>query len=618
MIFKRCLLAVVCLLSIVVFFAAKERTVQAQGMVVVINKFLPKQASDWNGDGIVDGNDEWIELYNTKPDPISLLGWKIDDVAGGGSKEYTIAQESSIAGFGTLVFFKKQTGVILNDTGDTVRLTDPAGNVDEYVYSASQVSADVAVGRCPAGSSTWVLLASPVIGSISCAFPATMTETVFPTEIFTETVTATPEMIVTETATETAIADFSETPLLELTVTPLSSLTSTITATHIASMQNSNTPTRTRTITITVTPSATVTITVTMVIPQCADVVLNEVLAAPSAQLGEEWVELYNRESVPVQLLQWQLDDVESGGSKVYSISTPVVVQPHGWLVLSQSDTKINFNNDGDTVRLLCPDGSLVDSFSYVQTKTDFSWGRYPDGSGEWVGEMAGTRDLANVLLATATATFGEQSTATSKAVVLATVTKTATFFISTPTAISTQAIPYGVIELSEFLPAPGSSHDWDGSGKADGDDEWIELYNSSDAMVNLSGWMLDDGENGSKAYVLPATASIGVNGYAVFYKKDTKIALNNDTDTVRLLRPDGTIEESYLYSKAKTDQSFVKVAGAWQLSSSPSPGYSTSGALTASPVSSAELPVTGMVTVSLGSLLLIVGVVFGKLVFRW
>jgi uncharacterized protein YdeI (BOF family) len=119
---------------------------------------------------------------------------------------------------------------------------------------------------------------------------------------------------------------------------------------------------------------------------------------------------------------------------------------------------------------------------------------------------------------------------------------------------------PADVVLLNEFLPAPRSV-DWDGDGTADYNDEWIELYNAGQALVGLGGWQLDDvAEGGSAPYTIPADKVIPPGGFLVFFKKDTGLALNNDEDWVRLLRPDGTVADEYHYTHSPGyDRSFSR-----------------------------------------------------------
>ena len=57
---------------------------------VVINEFLPRPGFDWNNDGAVNADDEFIEIENLGPINVNLSGWKLDNVSGG-SHLYSLA-----------------------------------------------------------------------------------------------------------------------------------------------------------------------------------------------------------------------------------------------------------------------------------------------------------------------------------------------------------------------------------------------------------------------------------------------------------------------------------------------------------------------------------------------
>jgi len=130
-------------------------------------------------------------------------------------------------------------------------------------------------------------------------------------------------------------------------------------------------------------------------------------------------------------------------------------------------------------------------------------------------------------------------------------------------TDTATIKIQAAQIAINEFLPNP--------SGK-DEEEEWIEVYNDSDSITDISGWQIDDADNGSAPFTFPQNTLLAPKSYAVFSRQITGIALNNDKDSVRLLLPGGTVFEEIKYenppqgkSSAKTAEGFV-----W---SEPSPG---------------------------------------------
>jgi hypothetical protein len=104
-----------------------------------------------------------------------------------------------------------------------------------------------------------------------------------------------------------------------------------------------------------------------------------------------EWIELWNGSGLPVDLGGWLLDDAPEAIAASVSTRKPYVipegrtVEPEGFLLFFRRDTKLTLNNDGDTVRLLGPDGALLDAFTYDSPPgADVSWSRAGDGRPRW------------------------------------------------------------------------------------------------------------------------------------------------------------------------------------------------------------------------------------------
>jgi hypothetical protein len=111
---------------------------------VLINEFLPAPSTLFTT--------EWVELYNTTPDPLDIGGMWIDDLlnAGGAPKQIpagTILEPGS--------YYVMDMASYLNNTGDDVRLlgTDGATVYDTYTYGST--SYDLSFCRLPDGGS-WV------------------------------------------------------------------------------------------------------------------------------------------------------------------------------------------------------------------------------------------------------------------------------------------------------------------------------------------------------------------------------------------------------------------------------------------------------------------------------
>lgn len=95
-------------------------------MRVRINEVLPAPTTDWNGDGAINGKDEWIELFNAGKRPVDLSGWILSSNAG----MYVIPANTQIGGGTYLVLYGTNA---LADSGDAVRLVGPDTKVMDSV-----------------------------------------------------------------------------------------------------------------------------------------------------------------------------------------------------------------------------------------------------------------------------------------------------------------------------------------------------------------------------------------------------------------------------------------------------------------------------------------------------
>lgn len=73
-----------------------------------------------------EGSDdaEWIELFNAGTEPITLDGIKLDDEEGG-SRGYTVSDDTPLEPGAYRVFGRQDTKIALNNTSDAARLFDP-------------------------------------------------------------------------------------------------------------------------------------------------------------------------------------------------------------------------------------------------------------------------------------------------------------------------------------------------------------------------------------------------------------------------------------------------------------------------------------------------------------
>jgi len=103
--------------------------------LIGINEFVPRAGHDWNNDGLINTGDEYIELLNHGVIDVNLGGYSLDDEANVGSTPYRLPSVVLKPGQ-RMVFYGKDTGLLLGDGGDGVRLLKPNGQLgDAYNYT---------------------------------------------------------------------------------------------------------------------------------------------------------------------------------------------------------------------------------------------------------------------------------------------------------------------------------------------------------------------------------------------------------------------------------------------------------------------------------------------------
>ncbi len=133
--------------------------------LVAINEFVPRPGHDWNHDGVVNVGDEYIELLNHGTVDVNLSGYSLDDEVNVGSNPYRLPAKVLRPGE-RVVFYGSETGLLLGDGGDGVRLLKPNGQLmDAYNYTVARYP-DESYCRLPdnGGADDWNQYCFPTPG----------------------------------------------------------------------------------------------------------------------------------------------------------------------------------------------------------------------------------------------------------------------------------------------------------------------------------------------------------------------------------------------------------------------------------------------------------------------
>jgi hypothetical protein len=328
---------------------------------------------------------------------------------------------------------------------------------------------------------------------------------------------------------------------------------------------------------------------------------INEVAwAGTAASTSDEWIELYNPGSNPVNLAGWILKADDNSPN----IALSGTISAGGYFLLERTDdTTVSditadfiftgeLNNSNEILRLLDPGGNVVDTANsdggtWPGNSTTLGSlerrGVIADSETAWItntGVVRNGRDANNnpingtpkqpnwALTVTPTASLTPSRTRTP----LPTPTNT-----RTPTPLP----PPPLIAINEFVPRPG--HDWNGDGMVNVDDEYIELLNHGVVDVNLGGYSLDDEVNiGSNPYRLPSVI-LKPGERMVFFGSETGLLLSDGGDGVRLLKPNGQLGDAYNYQVVRyPDHTYCRYpdnggADDWNTNCFPTPGLQNS-----------------------------------------
>ena len=123
---------------------------------LLLNEVLPAPRNDFNGDGVVDGDDEYVELYNLGANPFPLAGWTLldgDDDAM--AHHMTFGLGRYLGGGEHLLLLRKNNRLSLRNDGGVVRLLDPEGVERDRVTWDADLVRGRSVSRLPDGGD-WV------------------------------------------------------------------------------------------------------------------------------------------------------------------------------------------------------------------------------------------------------------------------------------------------------------------------------------------------------------------------------------------------------------------------------------------------------------------------------
>jgi len=282
--------------------------------------------------------------------------------------------------------------------------------------------------------------------------------------------------------------------------------------------------------------------------------VLNEVMASNSSTIADEhgdyddWIEVANTSSSPIDLNGLSLTD-HWEGSQDY-IFPDTTLNPGEYILIwadeepGEGNLHAPFKLDGDGEDVYLTDGSvIVDQVTFPSLATNVTWGRWPDGSGEWE------------LLSEATPGAENQNPEEPEEVMLF---------------------------INEFL-ALNESVNQDETGTYE---DWLEIYNPGPDPVDVGGLFLTDDLANTTQWMIPDT-TLDAGGYLLVWCDDdesdgplhTNFKLSGSGEAIGLfnrLSAGNEVIDSIIFGVQKDDSSYGRYPDGtdnWIEFATPTPG---------------------------------------------
>jgi len=258
---------------------------------------------------------------------------------------------------------------------------------------------------------------------------------------------------------------------------------------------------------------------------------ITELLIDPAAPLTDdkdEFIEIHNRGLEPAQIGGYSLKT----GTHKYTLPNQVLA-PDGYVIFTSGATTISLTNSGGVANLLDPDGNVIDTAgAWESAVSGASWALTDDA---WHWTLTPTPGAENMYTPVPGMTGADGSS------------------------------DFVAVQLNELLPDPAAP-------LTDAADEYIEIFNPTDADADLNGYTIKVGHDLSSKYVIKDLV-VAAGDYAVIKSAQTKLALANDGSSVALYAPDGTqLGAAVVYGKAQTGAAWAHFDDGWAWTSEPTP----------------------------------------------
>lgn len=257
-----------------------------------------------------------------------------------------------------------------------------------------------------------------------------------------------------------------------------------------------------------------------------AEVLINEVLIDPVGSDGaNEWLELCNNGEEDIDVSGWGIESAGSSWSNKYELSAGMMVPAGGYLLLPAGTFSSAFQNGGtatDGVRLVDSTSTVIDTVLYDSPNTNMLLDDLGNSTGPFASDPSQGNTLARSTDCTEVSGDGSDFVETSD------VTPGAENIVGSTGGDTCENTVFSGVVVNEILYNPSGS---------DGGHEWVELHNSTETDIDISGWMLEAGTSsfGTKA-TIPEGSVIPAGSYYLIGEDEVILDLGYSPNTIASL----------------------------------------------------------------------------------
>lgn len=207
---------------------------------------------------------------------------------------------------------------------------------------------------------------------------------------------------------------------------------------------------------------------------------INEFMSNPAkdADPNYDWIEVYNATDATVSLKGWTVERYDGSKTKTYTFPDDQTISAKGFFAFYVAKDLGSFGigkAGGDVLTLKDADGNAQDEVTAPEMADGgTSYGRIPDGGSTWK-------------------IFDDPTMGASNGV--------------DPQLPTEDSNLKDVLFINEVLTKPASKEE----------NDWVEIYNSSDNAIDLSGFCLEDSKGVAEKFTIPEGTTIAAKGFLVY-----------------------------------------------------------------------------------------------------